>query len=63
MKSCIGLLLVLLVMVAVLGTGGLIWYLSSNAEFTRKDAPSASTPAPAPAAPLPPAKPPAPRPR
>ncbi len=61
MKSCLGLLLVLLVMVAFLGTGGLIWYLSSNAEFTRKDAPEATT-AP-PAAPLPPVKPAAPRPR
>jgi flagellar basal body-associated protein FliL len=61
MKSCLGLLLVLLVMVAVLGTGGLIWYLSSNAEFTRKDAPEA-TAAPS-ATPLPPVKPAAPRPR
>lgn len=61
MKSCLGLLLVLFIMIAVIGTGGLIWYLSSNAEFSRKSAPGAGSP-PA-AAPLPPAKPPAPRPR
>jgi hypothetical protein len=45
MKSCFGMLLILLVLTAVIGTGGLLWYLSSSAEFTRKDAPS--TPAPA----------------
>lgn len=49
MKSCFGLLFVLLVLIAVIGTGGLIWYLSATAEFSRKDAqtPPAATTAPA----------------
>ena len=41
MKSCLGFLLVMLVLVAVFGCGGLIWFLSNTAEFTRK---GASTP-------------------
>ena len=36
MKSCLGLLLVLLSFVLVIGGGGLIWYLSETAEFSRK---------------------------
>jgi flagellar basal body-associated protein FliL len=47
MKSCLGLLIVLFVVVAVLGTGGLIWYLSSTAEFSRKDGSPAATNPPA----------------
>jgi flagellar basal body-associated protein FliL len=39
MKSCFGLLLVLLVFTLVAGGGGLVWYLSHSAEFSRKDAP------------------------
>ena len=39
MKSCLGLLIVLLVFVAVVGGGALIWYLSSTSEFSRKNAP------------------------
>jgi len=39
MKSFFGMLLVLLVIVAVVGTGFLIWHLSATAEFSRKDAP------------------------
>lgn len=45
MKSCFGLSLVLLVIVAVLGTAGLIWYLSVNSSFSRKETPAAAAPA------------------
>jgi len=45
MKSCFGLLMVVLVIVAVLGTAGLIWYLSANSSFSRKEAPAATAPA------------------
>lgn len=41
MKSCFGLLLVLLVLTAVIGGGALLWYLSDSAEFSRKDGRSA----------------------
>ncbi|MCW1912460.1 hypothetical protein OJ996_02675 [Luteolibacter sp. GHJ8] len=41
MKSCLGLLLTLLILVAVVGTGAAIWYLSGTAEFSRKEAPAA----------------------
>jgi hypothetical protein len=41
MKSCLGLLLALIILLAVLGTGAAIWYLSDTAEFTRKEAPAA----------------------
>jgi flagellar basal body-associated protein FliL len=41
MKSFFGMLIVLIVLVAVVGGGALLWYLSDTAEFTRKDAPSA----------------------
>lgn len=40
MKSCLGLLLTLLILVAVIGTGALIWYLSDTAEFAAKEAPA-----------------------
>lgn len=40
MKSCLGLLLTLLILVAVIGTGVAIWYLSDTAEFARKEAPA-----------------------
>jgi hypothetical protein len=40
MKSCLGLLFILLVFTLVVGGGGLIWYLSRSAEFSRKDAPA-----------------------
>lgn len=58
MKSCLGSLLLLFALIALLATGGTIWYLSKTAKFSRKDqateAPAAttqpaSTPAPAPA--------------
>ena len=38
MKSCLGMLLVLSTLVAVIGGGALIWYLSSTSEFSRKGA-------------------------
>lgn len=38
MKSCLGFLLVMLVLIAVFGSGALIWYLSNTAEFSRKGA-------------------------
>lgn len=38
MKSCLAILLVFSTLVAVIGGGALIWYLSNTAEFTRKGA-------------------------
>lgn len=44
MKSCLSLLFILLVLTVVVGTGGLLFYLSYTAEFSRKDkAPQANT--------------------
>jgi hypothetical protein len=40
MKSCLGLFLALLILVAVIGSGAAIWYLSDTAEFSRKVAPA-----------------------
>jgi len=34
------MLLALLILVAVVGSGAAIWYLSNTAEFSRKDAPA-----------------------
>lgn len=46
MKSCLGLILALLVLVIVVGSGALVWYLSDTAEFTRQGgAPAAGAPA------------------
>jgi len=39
MKSCLGMLLTLVVLLAVIVSAATIWYLSSSAEFSRKDAP------------------------
>jgi hypothetical protein len=39
MKSCLGMIFIILVFVAVIGGGALIWYLSDTAEISRKDAP------------------------
>lgn len=36
MKSCLGMLVAILVLVLVLGSIGGIYYLSSTTEFTRK---------------------------
>lgn len=36
MKSCLGILLIFITLIAVLGGGALIWYLSSTAEYSRK---------------------------
>ena len=35
MKSCLGMILAILILVAVLGTLGGIYYLSSTSEFVR----------------------------
>ena len=40
MKSCLGLLLSLLILFAVLAAGAGIWYLSKSSEFSRKDQPA-----------------------
>ena len=40
MKSCLGMLLALVVLVAVIGTLAAVWHLSDTAEFTRKEAPA-----------------------
>ena len=48
MKSCLGILIVFFTFVAVVGGAGLIYYLSSTSEFSRKDVPSAEATAPAP---------------
>jgi hypothetical protein len=57
MKSCLGSLLLLFALIALLATGGTIWYLSNTVKFTRKDqappAPVATEATPAPAAPAP----------
>ncbi len=39
MKSCFGLLLTLLILFAVVGTGVAIWYMSNTAEIAKKEAP------------------------
>jgi flagellar basal body-associated protein FliL len=55
MKSCLGILIVFLTFVAVVGGGALIWYLSSTAEFSRKEAstaPPKATPVPPRAVPV-----------
>lgn len=39
MKSCLGILITFTTLVAVLGGGALIWYLSSTAEISRNDSP------------------------
>ena len=41
MKSCLGMLVAILVLVAVLGSLGGIYYLSTTAEFSRADQPAA----------------------
>lgn len=53
MKSCLGLLFILLLFTFVVGGGALIWYLSSTAEFARKTtAPAATSAAPPKAVPV-----------
>jgi len=50
MKSCLGSLLLLFALIALLATGGIIWYLSSTVKFSRKDqAPPAAVTVSAPA--------------
>ncbi|MFT3991100.1 MAG: hypothetical protein QM680_06785 [Luteolibacter sp.] len=43
MKSCLGLLLSLLILVAVLGTGAFIWHLCSTSSFSLSGTPSTSS--------------------
>lgn len=43
MKSCLGLLISMLILGAVLAAGAGIWHLSSSAEFSRKDQPAPTT--------------------
>lgn len=38
MKSCLGMLLILLAIVLLVGGGAVLWYLSATVEFSRKDA-------------------------
>lgn len=42
MKSCLALLICMLTAMLVLGGGGLLWYLSETAEFSRVPNPSAA---------------------
>jgi flagellar basal body-associated protein FliL len=35
MKSCLGILIVFVTLVAVLGGGAFLWYISSTSEFSR----------------------------
>ena len=44
MKSCLGILIVFFTFVAVVGGAGLIYYLSTTSEFSRKDVPAAAAP-------------------
>ena len=57
MKSCLGILIVFITFVAVVGGAGLVWYLSSTADFPRKDVPGPATGAPKEAVPIPQATP------
>jgi len=41
MKSCLGLLLSILILAAVLGTAALIWHLSYSSEYKTKPVPAA----------------------
>jgi len=44
MKSCLGIIIAVLIFVAVIGGGALIWYLSDSTEFSRKPAPASAPP-------------------
>lgn len=45
MKSCLSLIFVLVIFVAIVGGTALIWYLSRTTEFSCADHPSATAPA------------------
>lgn len=47
MKSCLGMLITLLILLAVVGTGVGLWYLSKSATFERRPAPSSGSANPA----------------
>jgi len=51
MKSCLGSLLLLFALIALLATGGGIWYLSKTVKFSRRDQPTEAPAAPVPASP------------
>jgi len=36
MKSCLGILLIFFTLVAVIGGGAFLWYVSHTSEFSRK---------------------------
>ena len=57
MKSFFTLVFVVLVLVAVVGGGGLLFYLSYTSEFSRKDKRSSPATAPAGITPIPRSKP------
>lgn len=38
MKSCFGMLIAIILLLAVIGTAAGIWYLSETAEFSHKEA-------------------------
>lgn len=44
MKSCLGLIFVILILIAVVGGGALHLYLSETAEFSRSDRPTTTAP-------------------
>ena len=44
MKSCFGMLLTMIVLLAVIISAATIFYLSKTAEFSRKDEPAATLP-------------------
>lgn len=44
MKSCLGILLIFFTLVALVGGGAFIWYLSSSTEFSRKGTPPSPAP-------------------
>ncbi len=37
MKSCLGLLFTLLILIAIVGTGAALWYLSDTAAFSKQE--------------------------
>jgi len=45
MKSCLSLIFVLVIFVAIVGGTALLWYLSRTTEFSRVDNPSVAAPA------------------
>jgi flagellar basal body-associated protein FliL len=44
MKSCLGILIVFFTLVAVVGGGAFLWYISSTSEFSRTGADANNSP-------------------